>query len=138
MSVTQNYKKITLSWDVMFQVRLALEYRMDALRERAVGAERWSEVDRLNLAGMTDDTAAALAAVVATFEPDTACLKVSNGMDAAEAMRLAAVAVRFMLRVEERMKRDPVGVSLFDVMDGQVRVNPAGLRTTLLFLESPK
>lgn len=65
-------------------------------------------------------------------------LKVTSGMDAAEAMKLAAIAVRFMLRVEAIMSDNRISGSLADALRDQVRVNPAGLRTALLFLENPK
>lgn len=80
----------------------------------------------------------AVAALNCTSGPAREVLEVTNGMDKAEEMKLAAIAVRLMLRIEEFMVVDMKHVSLFEVMDRQCRVKPTALRTTLLFLESPK
>lgn len=138
MSVTQNYT-ITMSSDAMRETRLAL--LVGLLHNRKdLGIlpiePEYADFVRQQIAIKLEATAALDGATVtATADP---AHRVTNGMNTAEAMRLAAIAVRLALRIEGLMVMDTRNVSLFAVMDCQCRVSPEALRTVLLFLESPK
>lgn len=135
MSVTQSYKTVTLTPDALIYVQLAVLTQMRA--DRAAKRTPGEEYDSFLKEQLETGVGAMLSLNAANTATDPA-LRVTNGMDKAEAMRLAAIAVRFMLRVEAIMGERRADVFLVDVLRDQVRVNPAGLRTALLFLENPK